>query len=127
LLSAGRDLLPRVQESLSSVNWVERRSAARVCEAFGDPSSVPFLRQALAREDTWPQKQMIRALAKLQCPQALPEIVAAYWKFRKASDARMAEPDFPAQYLLPPFPAYSFLPGRRSEDDSGVLRAYYDT
>jgi HEAT repeat protein len=127
LLSAGPDLLPRVQESLSSANWVERRSAARVCEAFGDPSSVPFLRQALAREDTWPQKQMIRALAKLQGAEALPDIVAAYWKFRKASDARMVEMEFSPQYFLPPPPAYSFLPGRRSEEDFGVLRVYYDT
>ena len=127
LTSAGRDLLPRVQQSLSSANWVERRNATRVCEAFGEPSSVPFLRQALAKEDTWPQKQMIRALAKLQGAEALPDIVAAYWKFRKVSDARMAETDFLPQYFLPPPPAYSFLPGRRSEEDSGVLRAYYET
>ena len=78
LQSAGKDLLPKLHQALTSTNRVIRSNAARACGAIGDPCSVSNLLAALDLESGLSRASIVWALGELKATNALPQLIALY-------------------------------------------------
>lgn len=78
--SAGRVMLPRLHEALTSTNRIIRSNAARACGAIGDQSSVPLLFKALDLESGLSKASIVWALGELRVREALPVLAQLYFE-----------------------------------------------
>ena len=78
LQSAGKDLLPKLHQALTSTNRVIRTNAAGACGAIGDPSSIPHLLAALDLESGLARASIVWALGELKATNAVPQLYALY-------------------------------------------------
>ena len=75
---AGKDLLPRLHQALTSDNRIVRSNAARACGARGEPSSVPHLIEALDLESGLSRASIVWAIGELGATEALPHLATLY-------------------------------------------------
>jgi len=85
---AGTELLPRLHHALTSDDRIVRSNAARACGAIGDPSSVPYLIEALDLESGLSRASIVWALGELAATDALPYLATLYVDARKDEQRR---------------------------------------
>ena len=75
---AGKEMLPTLHRALASPDRVVRSNAARACGAIGDPSSIPYLIQALDMESGLARASIVWALGELKARESLPRLAELY-------------------------------------------------
>jgi HEAT repeat protein/tetratricopeptide (TPR) repeat protein len=76
--AAGKEMLPVLQEALTSNDRVVRSNAARACGAIGDASSIPALINVLDLESGLARASIVWALGELKAADALPALAKLY-------------------------------------------------
>jgi HEAT repeat protein len=94
---AGKEMLPALHRALASQDRVVRSNAARACGAIGDPSSIPYLIQALDMESGLARASIVWALGELKARESLPRQAELYADARNADHNRHASAGFLAQ------------------------------
>lgn len=97
---AGPAMLPVLHRALSSPDRVVRSNAARACGTIGDPSSIPYLIQALDMESGLARASIVWALGQLKAREALPRLADLYFDARNAAENNRAAGGFLAQQAV---------------------------
>ena len=85
---AGKGMLPILHTALASEERVVRSNAARACGAIGDPSSIPYLVEALDLESGLSRASIVWALGELKAKEALPRLAELYVDARNDENRR---------------------------------------
>lgn len=97
---AGPAMLPVLHRALASQDRVVRSNAARACGSIGDPSSIPYLIQALDMESGLARASIVWALGQLKAREALPRLTDLYFDARNAADNNRVAGGFLAQQAV---------------------------
>ena len=102
---AGKEMLPTLHRALASPDRVVRSNAARACGAIGDPSSIPYLIQALDMESGLARASIVWALGELKARESLPRLAELYADARNADHNRRVGSGFLAQQAVASYQA----------------------